>query len=197
MQNFQIIDYSILGFGGLFCIIWAFSLFLLTPFKVNIAAVFFVGTSGFRLIWEAFTLSGIVFDNPDIYAYPIPFLYLIGPSILLYYERLGGKEEWNLNLYHFIPCILAFIPIVNWIKLDAKIELINFILNSKFNFPEFLFVLWVIGPKISILIYSMVITLGKSGEGVRAIRSLPEEIKLFSIILLTYIWIMIVTDIFW
>ncbi|MEM7182443.1 MAG: AraC family transcriptional regulator [Spirochaetota bacterium] len=196
-SNFSLLDYSILGFGGLFCVIWSLGLALAIPGKVDRAAIYFVAISGMRLLWEAFTLSGFAAQSPLLYALAIPFLYLIGPSILLYYERLAGREEWRLHFVHFIPLLLAFSPLLYWFALDSQEQAthIKLILQGVLEYPNILLLLWVVGPKISIFLYSLATTLGRSAEGVAVIRMLPQEIRFFAFLLLGYIWCMIVIDI--
>ena len=106
------ISISVLGFGGLFCLVWAAGLSLQLPIRTKFIAVYFVGISGFRLVWEAFTLSGFVYRYPEIYSLPVPFLYLIGHSILFYYEKLSGVENWKMSYSHFIPVVIAFLPLI-------------------------------------------------------------------------------------
>ena len=197
MQELSIIDFFILGFGGFFCIVWAVGLSLELSNQTKWIAIYFVGCSGFRLIWESYTLSGYTILYPEIYSLPVPFLYLIGPSILLYYEELSGTEKWNLNYLHFIPVVLAFLPLIYWFTLNSETKLIfiQFILNGNWNLPYGIFILWVIGPKISILLYTLYISSSKSKEGALAIQLLPDKIKIFSITLLVYIFLMILTDI--
>jgi len=197
LLDFSLFDFSILGFGGWFCLVWAAGLSLQISDKTKLVAVYFVGTSGFRLIWESFVLSDLIFLLPEMYCIPVPFLYLIGPSILLYYERLGGTEKWKLSSYHFLPFVLGFLPFILWFNFDSeqKKQIIHSVLSGNWSFPDSLFLVWIIGPKISILIYSLFISYRKSGEGVLAIKLLPEKIQFFSIILLIYILIMILADI--
>lgn len=197
MQEFSFFDFSILGFGGLFCIVWAAGLSLQLPNPIKWIAVSFVGTSGIRLIWEAYTLSNAVFSFPEIYSLPIPFLYFVGPSILLYYETLSGNNVWNLKYKHLIPIGISFLPLLYWFSLSSeqRILLIISILNGNWEFPNSIFILWVLGPKISILVYAIFIGSRKSGEGALAISLLPEKVKVFSITLLIYILLMILTDI--
>lgn len=197
MQNISLLDFSLLGFGGFFCLVWAAGLFLQLPDRSKLIVVYFVGGSGFRLLWEAFTLSGYAFLFPEIYSLPIPFLYLIGPSILLYYEELSGSEKRNLNYPHFIPVILSFLPLFYWFNLNSEQKLISLesILTGNWKSPYSFLIIWVIGPKISILIYAVYISSRRSGEGALAIQLLPEKIKIFSLTLLVYIFLMILTDI--
>lgn len=197
MQDFSISDFSILGFGGFFCLVWATGLFLQLPGRTKLIAAYFVGISGVRLVWEAFTLSGFANHFPEIYSLPVPFLYLIGPSILLYYENLSGTEKWNLSSYHFIPFVLSFVPLLYWFSFNPEQKFISIqsILNANWEFPYSIFIIWIIGPKISILCYAVFLGLGKSKEGGLAIQLLPEKIRIFSITLLIYILVMILADI--
>ena len=123
MLDLSISDFSVLGFGGLFCLVWAAGLSLQLPIRSKFIAVYFVGISGFRLVWEAFTLSGFVYRYPEIYSLPVPFLYLIGHSILFYYEKLSGVENWKMSYSHFIPVVIAFLPLFYWIGLRCLYSL--------------------------------------------------------------------------
>lgn len=197
MLDLSISDFSVLGFGGLFCLVWAAGLSLQLPIRTKFIAVYFVGISGFRLVWEAFTLSGFVYRYPEIYSLPVPFLYLIGPSILFYYEKLSGVENWKMSYSHFIPVVFAFLPLLYWTGLNSEQKLLSVqsILNGNWKYPYGIYILWIIGPKISILVYTLFIAFRQSGEGALAIQLLPEKIRIFSITLLVYILIMIIADI--
>ncbi len=198
LGDISIVDYSILGFGGIFCLVWAFGLSLRLPARTKWIPVFFVGISGFRLVWETFTLSGFVNLYPQFFAFPIPFLYSIGPAILLYYEKISDSEKWKLSYYHFIPIALGALPLFYWYQLDneSSKKLIQSILRGNWVFPDYIFIIWILGPKFSILAYTLYVGSRKSGEGVLAIRLLPERIRIFSRLLLFYILIMILADIF-
>ncbi len=197
MFDFSIFDFSVLGFGGLFCLVWAVGLSLQLPAKTKLVGVLFVGTSGLRLLWECFTLSGLAFQFPEFYAIPIPFLYLIGPSILHYYERLSGADTWKWNFFHFIPALLSLFPLLYWFSFSGELKgsAIVSILSGNWSFPISFFIAWVIGPKVSILIYSILISSRRSGEGALAVQLLPDNIRFFSLILLGYIFVMIFSDI--
>lgn len=197
MQEFSFFNFSILGFGGLFCIVWAAGLSLQLPNQIKWVAVSFIGISGIRLIWEAYTLSNAVFYFPEIYPLTIPLLYFVGPSILLYYETLSGNIQWNLKYKHLVPIAISFLPLLYWfyISSDQRFHLILSILNGHWESPNSIFILWVLGPKISILAYAIFIGTRKSGEGALAISLLPEKVRVFSITLLIYILLMILTDI--
>ncbi len=197
MENFSIFDFSILGFGGLFCLIWAMGLSLQLRDSSSWIAIYFVGISGIRLLWETFTLSGFAIHLPDIYPIPVPLLYLIGPSILFYYEKLSGIKKWNLSYVHFLPSSLSILPLFYWfnLNLEEKSFSIQNILLGNWNWPYGILIFWIISPKISILLYSSYIGLRKSGEGALTIHYLPQKIRFFSIVLLIYILIMIFSDI--
>jgi AraC-like DNA-binding protein len=196
-MEFLIIDFIILGFGGFFCLIWAAGIALRSQDQIKWIAVFFVGSSGYRLLWEAFVLSGLIFQTPKLYTLPIPVLYLIGPFILLYYERLSGNRSKPLHHFHFIPFLLSFLPFFIWFHRGNEMfsSAIRTILNGNWFPDHSLLVVWVIGPKISILMYTLYLGLRKSGEGALAIQYLPKQIQFFSKILLAYILLMILSDI--
>lgn len=197
MFDLAIFDYSILGFGGLFCLVWAIGLSLQLPGQAKLIVIYFIGMSGFRLLWEAYTLSGFTNHFPKLYALPLPFLYVIGPSILFYYEKLSGRDDFKMGPIHFLPVTFAFLPFLYWFSLDKKgsLLLIESVLSGNWSFPSAILILWIIGPKLSILFYSIHIATKRSGEGALALRLLPNHIKRFSIILLVYIFCMILADI--
>ncbi|TGL75677.1 helix-turn-helix domain-containing protein [Leptospira jelokensis] len=196
-MDLSIFDFSILGFGGFFCLVWAVGLSLLLPGSSKLIVIYFIGMSGLRLVWEAYTHSGLVTHFPKLYAFPVPFLYVIGPSILFYYEKLSGRNGFKMNPVHFIPIIFAMLPLCYWIPLEREdsVLLIHSVTNGDWKFPNAIFILWIIGPKLSILFYSLSIAMRKSGEGVLALQLLPENIRRFSLVLLVYILSMIFFDI--
>lgn len=179
------ISISVLGFGGLFCLVWAAGLSLQLPIRTKFIAVYFVGISGFRLVWEAFTLSGFVYRYPEIYSLPVPFLYLIGHSILFYYEKLSGVENWKMSYSHFIPVVIAFLPLFYWIGLNSEQKLLSVqsILNGNWKYrgmvkskdamaPEYVSIL----HRASLLYSSACILLAKFVE----LSTLSEEINFYS-----------------
>lgn len=196
-MELSIFDFSILGFGGFFCLVWATGLSLQLPGSTKLIVIYFIGMSGLRLVWEAYTHSGLVTQFPKLYAIPVPFLYVIGPSILFYYEKLRGRDGFTMNPIHFIPITFAMLPLLYWIPLEREesILLIHSVTNGDWTFPYSIFTVWILGPKLSILFYSLSIALRKSGEGVLALQLLPENIRRFSLVLLFYIFCMILLDI--
>lgn len=192
----SLFDYSVAGFGGLFCLTWAMSLAIPGRNAGSFIAVAFVGMSGLRLIWEAFFLSGLFVPSPFYYVLFLPIMYAIGPVIMAYYDRLAGLQWKRFEYLHFLFPVFAALPLF-WVSSEpeALIALILEIFESKRSAEGWFLVLWVIGPKALILAYSLWIPLRSSGEGARALQSLPSEIKPFAHILLLYVWLMILADI--
>lgn len=148
-------------------------------------------------MWESSTYTGFFLKNPMYYGCTIPLLYTIGPAIFFYYEELSGQKKGTLRKIHFFPILLSLVPLIFWVLLDVQEQQqsIQGILTSKWDLYYGIFILWVIGPKVSILVYALLIGISKSGESALAIRLLPDRIRIFAILLLIYIFGMISADI--
>jgi AraC-like DNA-binding protein len=193
----NLLDYSVAGFGGLFCVVWAIGLALKGPSRADPAAVAFVGLSGIRLLWEAFFLSGLALHHPAYYGAFLPIMYAIGPVLFAYYERLAGRPLEKSGLIHMVPMILAALPLLLWLSTDSELQkawMAQLSMGERSRGAWWL-TAWVIGPKISILLYSLWIPFRLSGEGAEAARKLPGKIRAFGLTLLLYVWAMIVLDI--
>jgi len=190
------LDLVVLGFGGFFCLIWAIGL-LIQPNKTKWVPAFFVGSSGIRLLWESCTHTGFSFQYPISYGLTIPFLYSIGPTIFLYYEELNGRKKETFSWIHWIPLFISLLPLIFWVSLgfEEQQRSIQEILSGNWELPYGVFILWIIGPKVSILVYALLIGVSQSGAGALAIQLLPERIRFFAILLLIYIFGMISADI--
>ena len=196
MTSISILDYSITGFGGLFCLVWAVGLALLTPERVDRTAILFVSTSGIRLLWESYFLSGLALSRPALYGPLLPLMYFIGPVLFMYYERLADRPHGRFMVLHFVTPVLAALPLYYWIPLDAhtQTQWLTRLYAGPRSLADWLFVGWVIGPKLSIFIYSLWIPLRKSYEGVSVFQNLPPVTRWFAGALLIYVWIMITVD---
>ncbi len=191
----SLFDYSVAGFGGIFCLVWAAGLAISSKGQASRTAVAFVSISGIRLTWEAYFLSGLYISHPRAYLICLPLMYLIGPLIMAYYDRLSGRT-WSVFEYlHLSFPVLAAIPLL-WLPYDQSLkELISQIYAAERTTDGWLLVGWVLGPKILILAYSLWIPLRRSAEGARALNSLSSELKPFAHTLLLYVWLMILADI--
>lgn len=196
------LDLFILGFGGFFCIVWATGLAVPKTKNVHIFGVLFVLISGFRLSWEAFFLSGHALDAPIFYFIPLPFTYAIGPILYLYLSKLT-RSDWKGKyvFVHFIPLLLMMNLWIALFFIDTEImvQLISNLQNlsyTKRNLYDWLCTAIVIGPKISIFYYSMLIPNYYFKNRNTILESLPKELQIFSFGLIIYVWVMILADIF-
>ncbi len=203
MSSAQLFDFALIGFGGVFCLVWGIGLTLRPPGRsVPVAGTAFVLISGVRLTWEAWCLSGLVALAPAWFVAPVPLLYAIGPILYFYYSRIGvsSQEQRRPGWWHWLLPILAVLPVPAWLAVSApeQIELLHRLPVSvpvERSSADWLLLLWVIGPKLSILAYALWIPLRRQAEGVNAADALDFELRWFARILLAYVWLMIVADI--
>ncbi|MBI41363.1 MAG: hypothetical protein CMF59_17340 [Leptospiraceae bacterium] len=191
----SLFDYSIAGFGGMFCIVWALGLLIPGKGRALLTAVAFVSISGIRLLWEAFFLSGLYRSAPFTYLLLLPLMYLIGPLIMAYYDRLSGRPWRGADFLHLSFPLLAAIPLLWLTDRELLPELIEQVYVKQRTPEGWLMVIWILGPKILILLYSLWIPLRRSAEGAKALHSLSSDLKPFAQVLLTYVWLMILADI--
>lgn len=191
----SLLDYSVAGFGGIFCIVWAVGLALSSTTQTARTAVAFVLISGVRLLWEAYFLSGLYTSSPAIYLFCLPLMYAIGPILLAYYDGLAGRTWKGQEYLHFAFPLFAAVPLLFLPESDNVSGLIDEVYSAKRSGAGWLLVGWILGPKLLILAYSLCIPLRRSAEGARALKSLSPEIRPFAHILLVFVWTMILADI--
>lgn len=193
-------DLIVLGFGGAFCVVWAIGLLLSRAEAGRLIGAAFVGTSGIRLCWEAFFLSGAALALPQAFALPLPFTYVIGPVVLLYYAQLLGRRDLKLRALHFAPAALAAGVAVYWGVTDAAtlaglLERLRVGLPGARSAAEQALLAWIVGPKVSILAYAIAIPLFDRRAGLRALADLSPPLRRFAWALLAYVYAMIAFDI--
>lgn len=196
----QLWDLLTLGFGGAFCLVWASGRWLSRAPEGRRVGAAFIGISGIRLIWEAFFLSTAALEAPRLFAVPLPFTYLIGPTVFLYYAHLLGRADLKLRMLHFLPALLSVGGVACWLLVDPT-TLNQLLARLLAGMPgprspaERALLAWVVGPKVSILAYAIAIPLFDRRAGLRALADLAPPLRRFAWLLLLYVYAMIACDI--
>jgi len=203
-------DLTILGFGAVFCFTWAIGLILTRHRIILSSGVALVCISGVRLGWEAFFFSGEASQAPMVYFLFLPIMYVIGPIIFLYYFDLNKALQQetlqelkpiiakkNILLILLILCV-AVLPLF-WFpnNLVEQSQLVEGLLSDKpilRTTKDWYILFWILGPKFSILIFSVFVLFYQPSLFLR-ITSSSRSLKWFAVVLLVYIWLMILFDI--
>lgn len=201
--NFNLPVFTVLIFGGLFCLAWSVGLSL-SASKGHWSGRAFVFINGLRLTWESLLLGGLLqgYDRllpAGVYGLFLPAMYLIGPFLYLYYLRQGRSHTGSLAPGHWVAVIVACSGWLVWFSQGAiaqqrLVENLTSFSPQQRNLEDWLLLAWVLGPKFSILGYSILITFGEQGRNLIA-NELSQRMRQYASALLGYTWIMILADI--
>lgn len=96
------------GFGGVLSLVFAFIQILKGRTLKNFVLFLIFFSMGFFLIKGLVLLNGFGFSVSHFFSFEIFFIFLIGPSLFIYFNLLLLNEKVNLRvlLPHYIPTVL-------------------------------------------------------------------------------------------